>query len=66
MDIFENKKSEQMFLQQLREQFAAFRHNGQRILGGRVIAGFHRSGPIYDKWIEFKEKMRWGRYAKKV
>ncbi len=37
-------------------QCRAAEYTGQRIPGGRIIAFFHRSGPVYDAWIDFKHK----------
>ena len=57
MDIFESEETQKQFLSQIREQFSAFRYNRQYILGGKVIAGFHRSGKIYKDWTNFKKKL---------
>lgn len=59
MEIFTNEKTEQMFLNQIREQLSAFEFSGKDIRGGKVLAGFHRSGSTYEKWIKFKKKMSW-------
>ncbi|MCK9542082.1 MAG: hypothetical protein M0R03_08640 [Novosphingobium sp.] len=45
----------QKFVDQIIEQMSFFKHNGKRILGGKVIAGFHRSGKINDLWCKFKK-----------
>lgn len=57
-DIFESETSQRIFLTQIQEQFHHYKHSGKKILGGRVIAGFHRSGKINDKWCNFKKFIR--------
>ncbi len=39
-------------------QCANAMHTGKRIPGGRIVAFFHRSGPILTAWEKFKKK--WG------
>jgi hypothetical protein len=55
-EIFQDDGSQQEFLRQIREQLACMSYNGKDIVGGKVIAGFHRSGKIYDLWMKFKER----------
>ncbi len=42
------------------EQCKAATYTGQHIPGGRIIAFFHRSGPIEEAWESFKKK--WGHH----
>ena len=57
-EIFRDENSQKIFLEQIREQLSCFGRNGKFIQGGRVVAGFHRSGNIYNAWSKFKDK--WG------
>ncbi len=57
---YEIQESPDTFLRAIREQCASFEHTGQRIPGGRIIAGFHRSGPMNDAWNKFVKA--WGSY----
>ena len=58
-EIFHSEETKKEFLSQLERQFSAFEFSGNQILGGKVLAGFHRSGFVYDKWIAFKKRMEW-------
>ncbi len=46
------------FMKQIKEQLNCAEHTGQYIVGGRIIAFFHRSGPIEQAWEKWKKK--WG------
>lgn len=46
------------FAEQIKEQMSFYKHSGRRILGGKVIAGFHRSGKINNMWCDFKKKFQ--------
>ena len=48
------------FIRVIMEQLSAAEHTGDRIPGGRVIAFFHRSGPIETAWNRFINKWGWG------
>jgi len=54
--IFKDKNAEHEFLVCIKAQLCCFKHNGEDIPGGKVVAGFHRSGPIYKAWSSWKEK----------
>lgn len=54
-EILDNKDE---FLLQIADQLSHFAHNGKAILGGKIIAGFHRSGKIYEKWEKFKASLQ--------
>ena len=58
-EIFQDEETQKIFLNQIYQQLATFEHSRQKIQGGKVLAGFHRSGTIYNKWIKFKKKMNW-------
>ena len=57
-EIFENDKTKQEFLHQISEQFRCFKYNGERINGGQVIAGFHQSDAINNRWSKFKKRVQ--------
>lgn len=45
------------FAQEVIDQLRDMGKNGKKIMGGKVIAGFHRSGKgIYKDWEKFKIK----------
>ncbi len=50
----EIEDNQDTFVRCVLEQCSAAMHTGQRIPGGRVIAFFHRSGPLNKAWDEFK------------
>ncbi len=52
----EIRENEEGFVNCVLEQCAAATHTGKRIPGGRVVAFFHRSGPLDAAWDDFKEK----------
>ena len=58
-EIFQSEVTKLTFLMEIEAQLKAFEYSGREILGGKVLAGFHRSGSVYDKWIKFKFKMKW-------
>jgi hypothetical protein len=55
--VAEIKDHPQEFVQQILDQLGSFEYSGKEILGGKVIAGFHRSGHIYDMWEKFKQRL---------
>jgi len=40
-------------------QCRAAEYTGQRIPGGRIVAFFHRSGPIEKAWYDFLKKYKY-------
>jgi hypothetical protein len=58
-EIFHNEATQSIFLNQIKTQLSTFEYSGSEILGGKVLAGFHKSSVINDKWTRFKKRMRW-------
>jgi len=52
-EIEENKEG---FVEVVLMQCRAAEYTGQHIPGGRIVAFFHRSGPIEEAWNNFKRK----------
>lgn len=56
-EISENKEE---FILQILNQIHCMNLTGKDIHGGKVIAGFHRSGKVYAKWTKFKKGLNDG------